>query len=261
MKENKQYKALILAGGKSKPALKKIIGQEYKALMTVSALDSRPIIHHVIEMVNNTRYVSQLFVAGPKEVEQEIKTHPLTMVPSGTTLLDTLRKSLSLLSEESHLIIIACDLPLISSEHIECFLKNCLNDPGFDIYYAIVSKESFQRRFPVNELRRIYANLVEGSFTGGNLFLLNPKVILEHIDTIKQFILFRKHPLKMANILGQRLVVKYLKKYLSIRDLEKMVPKYLKGCTGKAVLAPPEVALDIDKPSQLEALNRLLKVQ
>ena len=261
MKAVRKYKALILAGGKSKPALKKMIGQEYKALMTVTALGSRPIIHHIIEVLNNTGYVSQLFIAGPKEVEQEVKAHSVITIPSGTTLLDTLEKSLSLLSDEPYLIIITCDLPLVTSGQIEHFLRECATHPGFDIYYAVVSKESFQRKFPDNELRRIYANLIEGSFTGGNIFFINPKVILDCADIIEQFILFRKHPLKMANILGQRLVVKYLKRYLSIRDLEKMVPQYLKGYTGKTISAAPELALDIDKPSQLEALNHLLKTQ
>lgn len=261
MKTDRKYKALILAGGKSKPALKKMTGQEYKALMAVTALDSRPIIHHIIEVLNNTGYVSQLFIAGSKEVGQEVKTHSVTAIPSGATLLDTLKKSLSLLSDEPYLIIITCDLPLVTSRQIEHFLRECMSNPGFDLYYAIVSKESFQKKFPDNELRRIYANLVEGSFTGGNIFFINPKAILDCVDVIEQFILFRKHPLKMANILGQRLMVKYLKKYLSIRDLEKMVPQYLRGYTGKTILAAPELALDIDKPSQLEALNHLLKTR
>jgi ABC-type oligopeptide transport system ATPase subunit len=108
-------------------------------------------------------------------------------------------------------------------------------------------------------LRRVYANLVEGSFTGGNIFLINPRVIIDCADIIEQFILFRKHPLKMARILGKRIVIKYLKKYLSIRDLEKMVPRYLKGYTGKAILADPEIALDIDKPAHLEAVRSILK--
>jgi ABC-type oligopeptide transport system ATPase subunit len=110
-------------------------------------------------------------------------------------------------------------------------------------------------------LRRIYANLIEGSFTGGNLFLLNQKVITDCAKIIEKFILFRKHPLKMAKILGKRIVIKYLKKYLSIRDLEKIVPLYLKGYTGKAILADPEIALDIDKPIQLEVLKLLLPLR
>ncbi|MDD3655998.1 MAG: NTP transferase domain-containing protein [Atribacterota bacterium] len=261
IKVDKKYKALLLAGGKSKHALQKLTGEEYKALMTINTLDSRPIIHHMIEVLKNNKYISQLYVASPKEVQQEIKSQSLIAVSSGTTLIDTLKKSISILQNEPYILIITCDLPLVSSKHIERFIEDCLAHPGFDIYYAIINKESYMNQFPYNELRRIYANLVDGSYTGGNLFLINPKVIMDCTDTIEQFILFRKHPLKMASILGRRIAIKYLKKYLSIRDLEKMVPQYLKGYTGKAIQASPEIALDIDKPIQLEALKSLRKHQ
>ncbi|HKK83656.1 MAG TPA: hypothetical protein VJ958_05440 [Atribacterota bacterium] len=36
----KNFKALLLAGGKTKHALKKVTGQEYKAMMTIDAVNS-----------------------------------------------------------------------------------------------------------------------------------------------------------------------------------------------------------------------------
>jgi hypothetical protein len=57
----------------------------------------------------------------------------------------------------------------------------------------------------------------------------------------------------MARLLGTRITAKYLRKYLSIQDLEKRVPELLGGCKGKAILSPPEIALDIDKPRHLKA--------
>ena len=256
---NKKFKALLLAGGKSKYALKKLTGQEYKALMTVDTFDSRPIISRVIEGLKETGHISQIYVSGPEAVQEKIKSEPLTLLPSGITLMETLQKSIPILKNETYIFIITCDLPLVMSQHLENFLEDCLANPGFDIYDAIINKESYLKKFPQNELRRIYANLVEGSYTGGNIFLINPKVIMDCADMIEQFILFRKHPLKMANILGRRVVIKYLRKYLSIRELEKMVPLYLKGYSGKTIEAAPEIALDIDKPVQLEALRRLEK--
>lgn len=261
MKVNKKYKALLLAGGKSKPALKKMTGQEYKALMTIDTISPRPIIHHMIDQLNNASYISTLYIAAPPEVHQVLDAQSGVMVPSGATVMDTLKKSIPFLQQESHILIITCDLPLVLSRHIDHFIEDCLTQPGFDIYYAIINKDSYLNLFPYPELRRIYANLVEGSFTGGNLFFINPKVIIDCASIIEQFILFRKHPLKMATILGSRIAVKYLKKYLSIRDLEKMAPHYLKGYTGKAILAEPEIALDLDKPSQLEVLQTLSKIR
>ncbi len=255
----KRFKALLLAGGKSKHALRKITGQEYKALMTIYPVDSRPIIYHMTEVLQNTKYVSQIYLAGPEEVHRLKGLHVDVFAASGSTLMDTLKRNISRFKDESYILISTCDLPLVLNHHIEHFMEDCLANPGFDIYYSIIKKEAYIKSFPSNSLRRIYANLTEGSFTGGNLFLINPKTVTECAAIIEQFILFRKHPLKMAKILGRRIVIKYLKGYLSIRDLEKLVPLYLKGFTGKAIPTDPEIALDIDKPIQLEELKVLLK--
>ncbi len=252
-----KFKALLLAGGKSNPALRRLTGQEYKALMTIHNHSSNPIIHHMIDVLEKTANITEIYVAGSGEVHQEISFRVIKTLPSGNTLIETLKKSFNVLQNEKHILITTCDLPLLTNRHLELFLSDCLANSDFDIYYSIIDKEDFIKRFPQNELRRIYANLMEGSFTGGNLFLINPKVVLDCADTIEEFINFRKHPLKMANILGKRIAVKYLKKYLSIRDLEKMVPLYLKGYTGKAIISAPEVALDIDKQIQLNILREL----
>ncbi len=255
----RKFKALLLAGGKSKHTLKKVTGQEYKALMNIEAIDCRPIIYHITEALQKAKYISKIYIAGPKEVHQQINYQVDTFVPSGSTLMNTLKLSIPTLRDESYILISTCDLPLVLSQHIEHFIEDCLASPGFDIYYPIIEKGTYTQSFPSNNLRRIYANLVEGYFTGGNMFLINPKVIIDCANTIEQFIIFRKHPLKMAKILGRRIVIKYLKKALSIRDLEKLVPHYLKRYTGKAIPVDPEIALDIDKPIQLEEIKALFK--
>ncbi len=255
----KRFKALLLAGGKSKPALRKVTGQEYKALITINALHPKSMIDHTLEILQNSKYISRIFIAAPEELRQQISFDKKAFTPSGSTLMDTLRLSLPYFQDENHVLVSTCDLPLISSRHIEHFMEDCLAIWGFDIYYPIINKQTYAQSFPDPDLRRIYANLIEGSFTGGNMFLVNPRVVIDCSRIIEQFILFRKHPLKMARILGRRIVAKYLKRYLSIRDLEKMVPDYLKGYTGKAVISDPEIALDLDKPMQLEALRTLKK--
>jgi hypothetical protein len=161
------------------------------------------------------------------------------------------------LRNEPYILITTSDIPLVTSKQINCFIENCTANPGFDIYYSIIEKNAYTQLFPSPNLRRVYANLVEGSFTGGNVFLINPKVIIDCEDVIEQFVFFRKHPLKMARILGKRIALKYLKKYLSIRDLEKMVPHYLKGYSGRAIIVDPEIALDIDKPIHLKAVKKI----
>jgi len=48
-----------------------------------------------------------------------------------------------------------------------------------------------------------------------------------------------------------------LRKYLSIRDLEKKFSELIEGFKGKAIPCPPEIALDIDKPMQLKKIREM----
>jgi len=249
----KKINVLLLAGGKSKISMRKFSGKENKALIEIGP-HRQPMILHIIEALKKSKYTDKIIVAGPEEVQKLVKDLVHLAISDGQTIPDTLKSGILPLKKDPLILISTCDAPLITEKHIDHFIKECYEWPGFDIYYPIIDREVYQQSYPSSDLRRVYATLVEGNFTGGNILLINPRIITEFADTINDFIYFRKHPLKMARLLGARITAKYLRKYLSIQDLEKRVPELLGGNKGKAILSPPEIALDIDKPRHLKAL-------
>jgi molybdopterin-guanine dinucleotide biosynthesis protein A len=249
----KKINVLLLAGGKSKISLRKFTGKENKALIEIGP-HREPMILHIIEALKKSKYTDKIIVAGPESVQKLTKDLVCLAIFDGQTILHTLKSGILLLRKDPLILIATCDAPLITGKHIDYFIKECYENPGFDIYYPIIDKEVYQQSYPSSDLRRVYATLVEGTYTGGNILLINPRIIIDYADIINDFIYFRKHPLKIARILGARITAKYLRKYLSIQDLEKKVPELLGGYKGKAILSPPEIALDIDKPRHLKAL-------
>lgn len=249
----KKINVLLLAGGKSKISLRKFTGKENKALIEIGP-HRKPMILHIIEALKKSKYTDKIIVAGPEEVQKLVKDLVSLTIPDGQTIPDTLKSGILPLINDPLILISTCDAPLITENHIDYFIKKCYEHPNFDIYYPIIDKEVYQQSYPSSDLRRVYATFVEGTFTGGNILLINPRIIIDCEETINDFIYFRKHPLKIARILGAQITTKYLRKYLSIHDLEKKVPELLRGYKGKAILSPPEIALDIDKPRHLEVL-------
>lgn len=249
----KKINVLLLAGGKSKISLRKFTGKENKALIEIGP-HRKPMILHIIEALKKSKYTDKIIVAGPESVQKLTKDLVCLTISEGQTILHTLKSGILPLRKDPLILIATCDAPLITGKHIDYFIKECYEKPGFDIYYPIIDKEVYQRSYPSSDLRRVYATLIEGTFTGGNILLINPRIIIDYSDIINDFIYFRKHPLKIARILGARITAKYLRKYLSIQDLEQKVPELLGGYKGKAILSPPEIALDIDKPRHLKAL-------
>jgi len=253
----KKINALLLAGGKSKISLRKFSGKENKTLIEIMP-KGKPMILQVIEAFKKAQYIDRILVAGPEEVQRLVKNVVDLTIPGGQTIMDTLKSGIQLLQEDPLTLISTCDIPLITEKHIDYFIKECYKYPDFDLYYPIIEKEIYQKSYPSPDLRRVYANLLEGSFTGGNITLINPQIITDFEETINQFIYFRKHPLKMARLLGPQITLKYLRRYLSVRDLEKKFSELLVGFKGKTIPSPPEIALDIDKPMQLEKIREMI---
>ena len=68
-----------------------------------------------------------------------------------------------------------------------------------------------------------------------------------------------KSPIIIARILGLSIIVKYLFKNLSIKDIEERVYKIL-GMKGLAIISPyPEVKFDIDSTEHVEIAKKFLK--
>ena len=244
---------LLLGGGKTKTSMKRFSGEENKALIKIGK-QNKPMILHIIESFKKAKYINKIIVAGPLEVQGLVDDLVNLTVPEGQTIFETVKIGISHFINDSMIMISTCDIPLVTEKHIDNFIEKCIKKPGFDIYYPIVRKEKYLKTYPSPDLKRTYANFVNGSFTGGNILMINPKIIREYSDVIENFIHFRKHPLKMARLLGAQIASKYLRRYLSIQDLEKRIPELLGGYKGRAISSPPQIALDIDKPRHLKTL-------
>ncbi|MGB8954893.1 MAG: NTP transferase domain-containing protein [Tumebacillaceae bacterium] len=169
-------------------------------------------------------------------------------------LLDALQR-LSL-DPEDRLLIASCDIPFLTPEAVLDFLARC--EPGLDVYYPIVRKECCEQRFP--GVQRTYARLREGTFTGGNLFLVRAGALPPLADRLQRLFQNRKSPLKLSRELGYgvtaQVVLSALLGTLSVTSLERRVAQSI-GIRAKAVVSDyAEIGTDIDKESDLELLRQ-----
>ena len=152
-------------------------------------------------------------------------------------------------------LVVASDLPLLRGEMIEDFFLRCEKRKA-DFYYPIIRKETYEEK--IGRGKRTFVRVREGCFTGGNLFFLDPRVMEEKQEWIAQMVENRKKPLAMAQVLGVKIILKYLLKRLCIEDVEKRVEKVL-GMRGLAVITPyPEIGFDVDKVEHVDVAKDLL---
>lgn len=227
--------ALILAGGRTTklPVSNKAdlpIGDRLMVDYVIAALEAVP----AIQRVTVAREQADSLVENLMLAAERLSLHP-----------------------DDHLLISNCDIPFLTPEAVSDFLSNC--EPGYDVYYPIVSKESCERRFP--GVQRTYARLREGTYTGGNVFLVRAAALPVLAARLQRVFQNRKSPLKLSRELGFDLTVYFvfslLFRQLSVSSLERRVAKRT-GIRGKAVVSDyAEIGTDIDDESDLELLRQL----
>jgi GTP:adenosylcobinamide-phosphate guanylyltransferase len=244
---------VVLAGtGKETPLT---VGENVsnKAFIRVNG---RSMLSYTLDALRAVTAIDRIAVVGPVEqLSSFIEEYGILVIAEGGKITDNIHKGFAALQPKQHFLIVSADIPLLTPAAVDDFLAQC-SPYSHDFYYPIVSKENSEKSYP--GVTRTYARLREGTFTGGNLFLVNPGKIEESLPRINRFFELRKSPLKLVAMLGFPFVLKLVSRRLSIRELEMRIPVLL-GLSGKAVISSfPEIGTDVDKPSDLELIKKLL---
>ncbi|HRW13034.1 MAG TPA: nucleotidyltransferase family protein [Syntrophomonas sp.] len=246
-----QYDAIILAGGESTNDLKKIAPYDNEALIIIG---NYPMIYFVYQTLRSSSQINNIVVSGPVEALKAIlpRDERLFFVNGGQNAIESFAHAVKALNDKgisSKVLIMPTDIPFITVEAIEDFIKRCETSDD-DFYYPVTRKEVNEKKFP--GVQRTYVRLQEGVVTGGNLFLIRSSVIEKSLEMGLKLVERRKNPLAMARLFGISLALRYLFGRLSIAMVEKRFYKML-GIKGKCIISPyAEIGVDVDKPSDLK---------
>lgn len=253
-----QYDAVILAGGESTSDLKKIAPYDNEALIIIG---NYPMIYYVYNALLQSSAIRKIVISGPVEALRNIfpRQDNLFFVSSGQDAIESFSNAVKLLEEQDEatekILILPTDIPFITTEAIEDFIYQCETKEA-DFYYPVTSKEVNETKFP--GVARTYVTLKEGTFTGGNLFLIRTQVIDKCLDIGLKLVKRRKNPIAMARLFGFSLVWKYIFKNLSISLIVRRFYE-VTGIKGEPIISPyAEVGVDVDKPSDLNLAQEYL---
>lgn len=244
------YDAIILAGGENNEPLVHYTSQPYEAMIDISG---KPMVEFVARALAASSQISRIFVAGPAEELAKCSFPEQTViVAGGRTIMDTISLGIKALGHERLTLVVTADIPLITPAAIEDFLAQCAGVKA-DLYYPIVNRSDHERRFPGN--KRTYARLREGTFTGGNIFLVNPRIVPQCMEVAERIFANRKNPFKLCCQLGWTFVVKFVLGILKLGQVEKRAGEIL-GIQGAVIKSQyAELGIDVDKPSDLELVR------
>lgn len=246
--------AVVLAGSVNDGRLREMSGESYEAMVTIG---DKPMVSYVVETLRKSPLVNRIAIAGPESEMTGLfgGMEGVVFAPAGATAIESCLNALELLQPEGPVLVATSDIPLLTPGSIADFIQRCAGQEA-DLFYPVVAKEINEKYFPGVE--RTYAKLKEGTYTGGNLFLLNPLVMKACAAKAELIVQRRKSPLALARMVGWMILLKLVFHQLTLQEAAAAFSGIF-GIKGMAIVSLfPEVGIDVDKPSDLLLVRREL---
>lgn len=244
--------ALILAGEESDGGK---LGARVKAAVHIH---KKAMIEYIVDAMRQCGSINKILVVGPYEQLKGILGDRVDgIVGDQGSIIRNVTAGVNSFKTEDDIVICTCDIPMITVECINDFITASQRLQA-DFCYPIINKELNEKKFP--GIVRTYTKIKEGTFTGGNMFYIRPHVVNKCCKKAEELILYRKNALKMAKVLGWKILFLLFTGKLTIPEAEKKFREIF-GIKAKAIISGyPEIANDVDKPSDLEFVKNYLQI-
>ncbi|MFL7837721.1 MAG: nucleotidyltransferase family protein [Candidatus Promineifilaceae bacterium] len=224
-------------------------------------MEGRTMLERVMDALQTADGIERIVVVGLggdlgmqflKPVDQHLPDHG-GMVPNVLAGVEWLRRDKPDIGE---VLFCSSDVPTVTGPVIDEFINRCRPfDKG--IYYILVTKEAMEARFPHSD--RTYVKLKGMDVAGGDMAIARVELADQHQDLWKALSDARKHAWQLARIVGFGTLIKYLLRRMGPAEIEEKAASIINKPV-KIVLDPPaELAMDADKPQQVDLLRAELR--
>lgn len=246
--------AVVVAGGPAPAALAQQTGAELKALIPVAG---KPLLTRTLGRLLRARLVTDIVAVAPAAAAPHLAAfgNRVRWVEAGDSLVENLFRGLDALPEVSCALVAGGDLPVLEPEEVDAFVSSA-RESGGEFVYSIIPRAVCEAAFP--GIERTYVTLRDGTFTGGNLMLLDKDAMLRNAEVIRESFAARKKPLKLCRMLGWGFLARLLFHRLTVAQAVARGGELLR-CRAAAIPAGASTSFDVDKPSDLEFVERLVR--
>lgn len=237
-----------------------LAGGDAKGLASVPAkglvpISGRPMVEYVIDALRSCADIDRICIVLPVEYSFADLGDEVGVAVASGSLPKVVKAGIDFLGTEKPVLLLSADIPLITPEAISDFLNRC-SKLRAELYYPIIGYGESERRFP--DVKRTYCRIKEGRFTGGNIMLIEPEVLVGNIELIEHVYELRKSPLKLIRLLGLIFLLRFILGRLSISQIEERVSQMLEAVCAGVITPFIEIGVDIDKESDLRIVMTAL---
>ncbi len=226
-----------------------------KALLDLAG---KPMVQWVLDALDQAKTIENLVVVGLDEKSGLTASKPLTFMPGPGGMLENIASGILKIAERNSqdrlALIVAGDLPAITGPMIDANVNAALKT-DHDIYINAIERSSMESRFP--GANRTYLKLKAGQqICGGDMYIAAIHLAQGDQGLFQRLTASRKNVFKQAAVIGYDTLLLFALRRLDIPSGLIRVNKRL-GINVTASICPyAEVAMDVDKPHQLEILRQ-----
>jgi molybdopterin-guanine dinucleotide biosynthesis protein A len=248
---------LIIAGGEVRPedALYPYIQGKPKALIDMGG---QTMLERVVAALQGSRSVEDVLVVGlTPEMGAALRfARPVEFLPDQGGMVSNMLAGCDWLLRHrpDAAAILGCtaDIPAITPVMVDGFVEACRPwDRG--VYYNFVDREKIESRFPNSN--RTYSKISGTEVASGGLIVAQPAIAERNRDLLEMLTAARKHPWRIARIVGLPFLLKFLFRRVTFADIEATAGRILGAPVQIVLSSPAEVAMDADKPHQVDMLR------
>ena len=248
--------AIVLAGGRltSDDPMYALTGGGPKALLEMGG---KRMVEWVVAALAASQSVDRICVAGLSGTKIPHTNHTL---PDAGSMLKNIINGLNWAQAHAEksvpVLLISADIPLVTAQDIDQTIAACQTARPALMHYPFVTRRTLETHFPRS--KRTYATLDRTKMTGGNVMVVHSHLAQIDIEWWQNLISRRKSPLKLAQLVGWRTLLKLITRRLKITDLETKASEIVGGAVHIPILPIPSIAMDADKPFQADMIRAAL---
>ncbi len=246
--------AIVLAGGGPDAVSGTVPGLPNKAFVEIGGI---ALAGRVIAALRATPGIERIIVVAPAAAHGHAALAGADeRRADGTRMVESLKSGLAGSPPDELTLIAASDLPVLTTAAIAEFLA-AAKDRDLDVAYAIVSQRVHAAAYP--QVPHTWAKMVDGRFCGGGLAAVKPRVLPALEAVLDDLGVARKSPLRLAALFGWDILPRFALGSLTVEAAERRATAILQAPAGAIVCTHPEVAVNVDRVSDIALANGLVR--
>jgi GTP:adenosylcobinamide-phosphate guanylyltransferase len=223
-----------------------------KALILIGG---KPMAQWVLDALDQADAIDRIHIVGLNEDCGLSSNKPVTFIPNHGGILENVQAGFLHVRElnptAAHVLVTSSDIPTITGTMIDWRVR-IAQENECEFHYAVVERSTMETRFPGSN--RSYIRLKDVEVCGADMNVIQISTIDKPVAW-QRLIDSRKNPIKQAAMIGWDTLLLILVHRLTLMNAGSVVSKRL-GVVGRVAISPyAEIAMDVDKPHQLEIIR------